>query len=84
MSQNSMPCSLKEAVPREELRRPCPLVMIFLLVLGVAFIWFGIHNFGAHGVNWLFVAFGVLFLSYGISQFYTANKFRNKMRGGKG
>ncbi len=58
--------------------------LIFLLVLGVAFIWFGIHNSGAQGVNWFFVTFGVLFFSYGISQFYTANKFRNKMRGGKG
>jgi hypothetical protein len=56
----------------------------FLLVLGVAFVWFGIHNFGAHGESWFFIAFGVLFVSYGIAQFYTAKKFRDKMGGGRG
>jgi len=54
--------------------------LIFLLVLGLTFVCFGVHNFGAHGVNWFFVAFGVLFFIYGISQFYTAKKFRDKMR----
>ena len=54
--------------------------LIFLGVLGVVFIGFGVHNFGAHGINWFFVTFGVLFLLFGISQFYTAKKFRDKMR----
>lgn len=58
--------------------------VIFLLILGAGFVWFGAHNFGAHGANWFFVVFGVLFFSYGISQFFTANKFRDKMRGEKG
>ena len=45
------------------------------MVLGVAFIWFGLHYFGDHGPNLFFVAIGVLFFIYGISQFYMAKKF---------
>jgi len=54
------------------------------VALGLAFIGFGVHNFGARQVNWFFIAFGVLFSSFGISQFYAAKKFRDKMRDDKG
>src|SRR5580704_1481128 len=41
--------------------------VIFLMVLGLAFIGFGLFF---HGPNWFFVAMGLAFSIYGISQFY--------------
>ena len=35
--------------------------VIFLMVLGVAFVWFGSDDFGDHGPIWFFVALGVAF-----------------------
>ena len=50
--------------------------VIFLMVMGVAFIWFGVYNFGNHSVNWFFAALGVAFFIFGVSQFFMTKKFR--------
>ena len=52
--------------------------VIFLMVLGVAFVWFGLYYFGDHGPIWFFVALGVAFFIFGISQLYMRKKFRDK------
>jgi len=54
--------------------------VVFLLVMGVAFVWFGVYNFGGHGPNWLFVAMGLAFFIYGISQFFMTRRFREEFR----
>ena len=51
--------------------------VIFLLVLGLAFIWFGLYFFADHGVNWFFVVMGLAFSLFGISQYYMNKKMRN-------
>jgi hypothetical protein len=58
--------------------------VIFLVVLGGAFIGFGLFYFGVHGPNWLFVAMGLAFFIYGISQFYMTRKFRKQFGDKKG
>ena len=58
--------------------------VIFLIVLGLAFIGYGVYNFGNHGVNWLFAAFGVAFFIFGISQFFMTRNFRKQFRDKKG
>ena len=52
--------------------------VIFLMVLGLAFVWFGLYYFGDHGPKVFFVALGVAFFIFGISQFYVAKKSRDK------
>ena len=52
--------------------------VIFLMLLGVAFVWFGLYYFGDHGPIWFFVALGVAFFIFGISQLYMRKKFRDK------
>jgi hypothetical protein len=54
------------------------------MVLGLAFVGFGLYNFGAHGPNWFFVAMGGAFFIFGISQFYMTKKFRKQFRDKKG
>lgn len=58
------------------------------MVLGLAFICFGLYNFGAHhgaqGPNLFFIALGVAFFVFGISQFYVTKKFRKQFRDKKG
>lgn len=56
---------------------------IILTFLGLAVIWFGSCNLRPHGANWavvfpLFVVLGVVLSGNGISQFYTATKWRTK------
>jgi hypothetical protein len=46
------------------------------MVLGVAFIWFGLYYFGDHGPNWFFAALGAAFFIFGFSQFFMTKKFR--------
>jgi predicted phage tail protein len=58
--------------------------IIFLMVMGVAFVWFGVYNFGNHGVNWFFAALGVAFFIFGVSQFFMTKKFRKQFRDKKG
>ena len=58
--------------------------VIFLLVLGVAFVWFGLYYFGDHGPNLFFVVLGVAFFIFGISQLYMSKKFREQFRDKKG
>ncbi len=50
--------------------------VVFLLVLGMAFIWFGLHFFADHGINWFFVAMGLAFFLFGVSQYYMNRKMR--------
>jgi hypothetical protein len=54
--------------------------VIFLIVLGVAFIWFGLYYFANPGPNWFFVAFGAAFFIFGVSQFFMTRKFRRQFR----
>src|SRR5208283_5834379 len=48
--------------------------VIFLMVIGAAFLWFGLYYFGDHGLNWFFVVLGAAFSIFGISQFYMTKK----------
>jgi hypothetical protein len=50
--------------------------VIFLMGLGVAFVWFGFYYFGDHGPKWFFAALGAAFFIFGISQFFMTKKFR--------
>jgi hypothetical protein len=52
--------------------------VIFLMVLGLAFVWFGLYYFGNRGPNLFFVAIGVAFFIFGISQLYMTKKSRDK------
>jgi len=54
--------------------------VIFLMVMGVAFVCFGLFFFRDHGPNWLFVAMGLAFSIYGISQFFMTRKFRKQFQ----
>lgn len=54
--------------------------VIFLMVMGVAFVCFGVYNFGKHGLNLFFVVLGVPFIVFGVSQFYMTKKLREKFR----
>jgi hypothetical protein len=58
--------------------------VIFLMVMGVGFIGFGLYNFGAQHPNWLSVAMGSAFTTYGISQFFMTRKFRETFQDKKG
>jgi len=48
------------------------------MVLGLGFGWFGLYYFGDHGPKVFFVALGVAFFIFGISQFYVAKKSRGQ------
>jgi len=54
------------------------------MVLGLAFIWFGLYFFRDHGRNWFFVAMGLAFFIFGTSQFFVTRKFREEFRDKKG
>jgi predicted phage tail protein len=58
--------------------------IIFLMVMGLAFISFGLYFFGEHGPNWFLVAIGLAFFIFGISQFFMTKKFRKQFRDKKG
>jgi hypothetical protein len=58
--------------------------VIFLMVMGVAFVWFGLYFVGDHGPNLFFVVLGAAFCIFGISQFFMTKKFREKFRDKKG
>jgi hypothetical protein len=57
--------------------------VIFLMAMGVALIGFGLY-FVDHGVKWFFVAMGVAFFIFGVSQFFMTRKFRGQFRDKKG
>ena len=54
------------------------------MTMGLGFIGFGLYNFGSHDVNWVFTALGMAFFIFGLSQFFTAKKFRKQFRDRKG
>ena len=54
------------------------------MVMGLAFVWFGLYYFGDHGPNLFFVVLGAAFFIFGISQYYVAKKFRKQFRDMKG
>jgi hypothetical protein len=54
--------------------------IIFLLAMGLAFVWFGLYYFNGHGPNLFFVVFGAAFFIFGISQFFMTRKFRKQFR----
>jgi hypothetical protein len=61
--------------------------VVFLIVLGAAFVCFGLYNFRAHGAqgqNLFFIAMGVAFFIFGISQFRMTKKFRKGFQDKKG
>ena len=58
--------------------------VIFLMVLGVAFVWFGLYYLGDRGPNLFFAVLGVAFFIYGISQFFMAKRIRETFRDKKG
>ena len=58
--------------------------VIFLMVMGVGFVWFGLYYIGDHGPKLFFAALGVAFFIFGISQLYMSKKFREKFRDKKG
>jgi len=54
------------------------------MVLGVAFVWFGLYYIKDHGPSLFFAALGVAFFIFGVSQFYMTKKFRENFRDKKG
>jgi hypothetical protein len=54
--------------------------VIFLIVMGVGFVWFGLYYVGDHGPKLFFAALGVAFFIFGISQFYMTKRIREKLR----
>jgi hypothetical protein len=54
--------------------------VIFLMAMGLGLFGLGLYNFGAHHTNWFFVAMGLAFFIFGISQFNMTKKFRNQFR----
>ncbi len=54
--------------------------VIFLMAIGVAFNCFGLFFFRDHGINWFFVAMGLAFFIFGISQFFMTKNFRKQFR----
>jgi hypothetical protein len=54
--------------------------IIFLMVFGVAFVWFGLYYLGGHGPNLFFIILGVAFLIFGVSQFFMTKKIRKEFR----
>ena len=57
------------------------------MVMGVAFVCFGLYNLAAHGAqasNLFFAALGVAFFIFGVSQFYMTKRFRENFRDKKG
>ncbi len=54
--------------------------IIFMLALGIAFLWFGLYYFRDHGPNWFLVVLGAAFFLFGISQFFMTRKFRKQFQ----
>ena len=54
--------------------------IIFLMALGLAFVWFGLYYLKGHGPNLFFVVLGAAFFIFGISQFFMTKKFRKQFR----
>jgi B-box zinc finger len=54
--------------------------VIFLMAMGLAFVWFGLYYLGGHGPGLFFAVLGAAFFVFGISQFFTTKSFRAKFR----
>jgi hypothetical protein len=54
--------------------------VIFIMLMGLVFVCFGLYYVKGHGPGMFFIGFGVLFLIFGISQFFAAKKFREQFR----
>jgi hypothetical protein len=54
--------------------------VVFLMVIGVAFTWFGLYFFKDHGPNLFFVVLGGVFSIFAISQFFVTKRFRKQFR----
>jgi hypothetical protein len=54
--------------------------VIFLIAMGLAFVWFGLYFVGDHGPKLFFVVLGSAFSIFGISQFFMTKKLRDKFR----
>jgi len=52
--------------------------------MGLGFVWFGLYFFGDHVINWFFVAMGLAFLLFGVSQYYMTKKLQKFMDSKKG
>jgi hypothetical protein len=58
--------------------------VIFLMAMGAGFAWFGLYYVGDHGPKLFFAGLGVAFFIFGISQFYTVKRFRERFLDKKG
>jgi hypothetical protein len=54
--------------------------VIFLMVMGLAFVWFGLYYLGNHGPGLFFTVLGAAFFIFGLSQFFMAKRFRKNFR----
>ena len=58
--------------------------VIFIMVIGMGLVWFGLYYIGDHGPKLFFTAFGAAFIIFGISQFFLTRKLRKQLGGKKG
>jgi hypothetical protein len=54
--------------------------VIFLMVMGLGLLWFGLDNFKGHGPGLFFAVLGAAFVIFSISQFFVTRKFRAQFR----
>jgi hypothetical protein len=54
--------------------------VIFLMAMGLGFVWFGLYYFKGHGPGWFFAILGTVFFIFGVSQFFVTKKFRAQFR----
>jgi hypothetical protein len=54
------------------------------MAMGAGFAWFGLYYVGDHGPKLFFAGLGVAFFIFGISQFYTVKRFRERFLDKKG
>jgi hypothetical protein len=50
--------------------------VIFLIVIGMAFVWFGFHFFAGLNQKWFFAVLGGAFVAFGISQLFLTRRLR--------
>jgi hypothetical protein len=54
--------------------------VIFIVAMGLAFVWFGLYYFGGHDLGLFFAVLGGVFFIFGISQFFLTRTIRRQFR----
>src|SRR5690348_13649686 len=53
--------------------------VIFLMIIGVGFVWFGFYFFAGQIQRWFFAALGGAFFIFGVSQFFMTKRIRKQL-----